>query len=196
MLEEESFMGQWHPLISLWTKRNILINNKTRGITATWHLNINSMHVKYFHITILNTLNKCQGLKNYHFGSLLASKFYCLAIKAVIKRKNPLSWDFLSKKYSIFLDNKEGNFRSKTLLLLMEFGHNDYEQFLFMSHQLKAYNFPSSWVTQSGILFTTQSRIRGPHLKWNRFFHQWFKYSFFWLLLGKLNSPDGLPLLR
>lgn len=87
MLEEEFFMGQWHPLISLWTKRNILINNKTRGITATWHLNINSMHVKYFHITILNTLNKCQGLKNYHFGSLLASKFYCVAIKAVIKKK-------------------------------------------------------------------------------------------------------------
>lgn len=65
-------------------QRNRLINNKTLCIAATWHLNINSVYVKHFYITILKALNKCQGLKNYHFGSLLATKFYSLTIKAVI----------------------------------------------------------------------------------------------------------------
>lgn len=103
---KEFFSGQWQSLISLWTRRNRLINNKPLCIAATWHLNINSVYVKYFYITILKALNKCQDLKNYHFGSLLATKFYGLAITAVIFRHSTVR-AFLSRKNSIFLDNKE-----------------------------------------------------------------------------------------
>lgn len=100
---KESFSGQWQPLISLWTRRNRLINNKPLGIVATWHLNINSVHVKYFYITILKTLNKCQGLKNYHFGSLLATKFYGLAIRApTFRHSTVLGFSFPEKILSFW----------------------------------------------------------------------------------------------
>lgn len=75
-------------------------------------LNINSVYVKYFYITTLKALNKCQGLKNYHFGSLLATKFYSLAIRTGFL-DIPLSWAFLSRKNSTFLDNKESSLRPK-----------------------------------------------------------------------------------
>lgn len=105
MILKESFLGQWQPLIFPWTRRKRLINNKPLCLAATCHLNINSVYVKYFYITTLKALNKCQGLKNYHFGSPLATKFYRLAIRAGFL-EIPLSWAFLSRKNSIFLDDR------------------------------------------------------------------------------------------
>ena len=154
---KESFLGQWQSLIFPRTRRKRPINNKPLCLAATWHLNINSVYVKYFYITTLKALNKCQGLKNYHSWSLNSTVWL-------------LQQDFQTFHYpGLFFPGKivsSGTIERAVCGLRFANFITIYDisaRLLTISTpftQLKFCNFSATWTTQSGIFSTVQSRIR------------------------------------